>query len=45
MQFRDLLKQYEVLKPQIDSAIMNVVSSAHFISGPEVKELEQKLAE
>lgn len=45
MQFRDLIKQYEVLKPKIDVAIANVASSAHFISGPEVKELEKKLAE
>ena len=45
MQFRDLAKQYEILKPQIDKAMMNVASSAHFISGPEVKELEKQLAE
>lgn len=45
MQFRDLPKQYEVLKSQIDEMITRVVSSAHFISGPEVKELENKLAE
>lgn len=45
MQFRDLPKQYEVLKSQIDEKMMGVVSSAHFISGPEVKELEKTLAE
>lgn len=45
MQFRDLPKQYEVLKPQIDAAMKGVASSAHFISGPEVKELEKALAE
>ena len=45
MQFRDLQKQYEVLKEQIDAAMINVATSAHFISGPEVKELEKKLAE
>lgn len=45
MQFRDLPKQYEVLKSQIDAKMMGVVSSAHFISGPEVKELEKTLAE
>ena len=45
MQFRDLPKQYEVLKPQIDAAMTGVASSAHFISGPEVKELEKALAE
>lgn len=45
MQFRDLQKQYEVLKPQIDAAMISVAASAHYISGPEVKELEAKLAE
>ena len=45
MQFRDLPKQYEALKSQIDAAIMKVASSAHFIYGPEVKELEKALAE
>ena len=45
MQFRDLPKQYEVLKPQIDTAMMKVATSAKFISGPEVKELEKTLAE
>lgn len=45
MQFRDLPKQYEVLKEQIDSAMIGVATSAHFISGPEVKDLEKKLAE
>ena len=41
MQFRDLPRQYEALKPQIDAAMTHVASSAHFISGPEVKELEK----
>ena len=45
MQFRDLPKQYKVLKTQIDTAMVNVATSAHFISGPEVKELEKALAE
>jgi dTDP-4-amino-4,6-dideoxygalactose transaminase len=45
MQFRDLPKQYEALKPQIDKAMMEVAASAHFISGPQVKELETALAE
>ena len=45
MQFRDLPKQYEVLKPQIDKAMMSVASSARFISGPEVKALEKVLAD
>lgn len=45
MQFRDLPKQYEVLKEQLDTAMISVATSARFISGPEVKELEKKLAE
>ena len=45
MQFRDLQKQYEALKPQIDAAVQKVCEQADFISGHEVKELEQQLAE
>ena len=45
MNFRDLKKQYEALKPEIDAAINEAVTSARFISGPQVKELEQKLAD
>lgn len=45
MQFRDLPKQYEVLKPQIDEAMIGVATSAHFIGGSQVKELEKTLAE
>ncbi len=45
MQFRDLQKQYEVLKADIDKAVQDVCAGAHYISGPEVKELEGKLAD
>ena len=45
MQFRDLKKQYEVLKPEIDAAIADVIDSSRFISGPQVKELEAQLAD
>ncbi len=45
MQFRDLQKQYELLKPDIDEKIQKVCSSAHYISGQEVAELERTLAE
>lgn len=45
MQFRDLQKQYKMLKHEIDAAMLGVASSAHFISGPEVKILEKELAE
>lgn len=33
MQFRDLQKQYKVLKPEMDAAMTAVASGAHFISG------------
>ena len=45
MEFRDLKQQYHVLKNQIDEKVQSVCSSAHYISGPEVHELEQHLAE
>lgn len=45
MQFRDLPKQYNALKTEIDAAMVKVAASARFISGPEVKELEKVLAE
>ena len=45
MQFRDLKKQYQVLKPQMDEAVTKVMTDCNFISGAQVKELEQRLAE
>lgn len=45
MQFRDLKKQYEVLKEMIDSATVQVMTDANFISGKQVTELEEALAE
>lgn len=45
LEFRDLKRQYEHLKPQIDGQIAEVISSAHFIAGEQVKKLEKTLAE
>lgn len=45
MQFRDLKRQYEELKEEIDAGIQEVINSTSFISGAKVRELEQKLAE
>ena len=45
MQFRDLKTQYQKLKPEIDSAILEVVTNCNFISGKQVTELEHELAE
>ena len=44
MQFRDLKKQYEVLKPEMDRAILDTIASASFIGGARVKALEELLA-
>lgn len=45
MQFRDLKKQYEVLKDDIDAGIQEVIKEASFILGKQVTELEFRLAE
>jgi len=45
MQFRDLQKQYKVLKNEIDAKIQQVLEQANYISGNQVKELENQLAE
>jgi UDP-2-acetamido-2-deoxy-ribo-hexuluronate aminotransferase len=44
MQFRDLKAQYIALKPQIDQALQTVLDDCNFISGRQVKELEERLA-
>lgn len=45
MEFRNLKKQYEVYKREIDSAVGKVLQDANFISGSQVSELETELAE
>ncbi|MCI8562064.1 MAG: DegT/DnrJ/EryC1/StrS family aminotransferase [Lachnospiraceae bacterium] len=45
MEFRDLKRQYQELKPQIDAAISKVLVDTNFISGSQVTELEKALAE
>ncbi len=42
--FRDLKRQYEKLRLHIDQQIAEVISTAHFISGEQVKVLERQLA-
>lgn len=44
MQFRDLKKQYQTLKKEIDPAIQQVLTTGNFISGTQVTELEEQLA-
>lgn len=45
MQFRDLKKQYSVLKEEMDKAMIEVAASSQYINGPWVKALEAELAE
>ena len=45
MQFRDLKHQYQVLKSDIDRAVLDVMQSGAFIMGQPVKELEAQLAD
>ena len=40
MQFRDLKKQYSVLKDEMDQAILDVVASSAYVMGPKIKEME-----
>ena len=45
MQFRDLKKQYQVLKKDIDPAMIQIATDCNFINGQQVKELERELAD
>lgn len=45
IQFIDLKAQQDRIRPQIDEAIKRVLDHGKYIMGPEVKELEDKLAE
>lgn len=45
MQFRDLKRQYDFLKDAIDKAMEEVASSATYIGGKQVKQLETILAD
>lgn len=44
MEFRDLKKQYQVLKTDIDQAVVQVMTDCNFISGAQVSQLEDELA-
>lgn len=44
MQFRDLHRQYEILKSDIDYAIQKILTETNFISGYQVRKLERQLA-
>jgi UDP-2-acetamido-2-deoxy-ribo-hexuluronate aminotransferase len=45
MEFIDLHRQYDCIKEQVQARIAKVIAKKHFIMGPEVEELEKKLAE
>ena len=45
MEFRDLKKQYQVLREDMDRAVLDAMASGAYIMGPQVKELEKQLAE
>ncbi len=45
MDFIDLKTQYRLIEPQLRKRIDAVLAHGQFIMGPEIKELEQKLAE
>ena len=45
MQFRDLKQQYQVLKKDIDTAMIEVATNCNFINGQQVKDLEKELAD
>ena len=44
MEFRDLKKQYQEHQKEIDDAVKAVIQDAHYISGPQVAQLEERLA-
>ena len=44
MEFRDLKQQYQILQADIDEALHSAVRESRFIMGPQVKELETRLA-
>lgn len=45
IEFRDLKRQYEHLKNDIDGALAGAIASARFISGSQIRELEDRLAD
>ena len=45
MEFRDLKRQYQIHKEEIDSAIKNTMETGIFIGGSAVLSLERKLEE
>lgn len=44
MEFIDLHRQYDRIKDKVDARMAKVIAEKHFIMGPEIAELEEKLA-
>lgn len=44
MQFIDLKSQYERIKDDVNDRVLNVLGSQRYIMGPEIQEVEEKLA-
>lgn len=45
MQFRDLKRQYEHVKPEMDAALLRAVADGQYIMGKDVSDLERQLAD
>lgn len=45
IQMVDLISQYEKIKPEVQSAISNILEKAQFINGPDVKSFQSELEE
>lgn len=45
MEFINLKKQYELLRPNLSVRVDEIMAGAHYIGGPEVGELEERLAD
>ena len=43
IQMVDLMTQYEKIKPEVDAVILDILKTAQFINGPEVKGFQEEL--
>ena len=43
IQMVDLMTQYEKIKPEVDAVILDILKSAQFINGPEVRGFQEEL--
>lgn len=45
MQFIDLQSQYKRIKDKVDTSVLNVLDHGRYVFGPEIEELEKRLAD